>query len=105
MEHQSGTGDCLLTPSPDPHSTSWSLILVVFSTWIGADVCGVRPPEHRCGHHGPTCFVRGDGELVAGVAVADDVFGDHADVVGGRRVEVNDGGLVELGRHVFGDLG
>lgn len=44
----------------------------------------------------PTCFVRGDGELVAGVAVADDVLGDHADVVGGGGVEVDDGGLVEL---------
>lgn len=51
-----------------------------------------------------TCFVRCDGELVAGVAVADDVLGDHADVVGGGGVEVNDGGLVELRRHVFGDL-
>lgn len=31
----------------------------------------------------PTCFISGDGELVAGVAVANDVLGDHADVVSG----------------------
>lgn len=52
----------------------------------------------------PTCFVRGDGELVAGVAVADDVLCDHADVVGGGGMEVDDSGLVELRRYVFGDL-
>ena len=51
-----------------------------------------------------TCFVCGDGQLVAGVTVADDVLGDHADVVGGGRVQVDDGGLVKLGRHVFGYL-
>lgn len=44
----------------------------------------------------PTCFVGGDGELVARVAVADDVLGHHADVVGRGGVEVDDGGLVEL---------
>ncbi len=43
-----------------------------------------------------TCFIRSDGELVARVAVANDVLGDHADVVSGRRVEVDDSGLVEL---------
>lgn len=43
-----------------------------------------------------TRFVGGDGELVARVAVADDVLGHHADVVGGGGVEVDDGGLVEL---------
>lgn len=52
-----------------------------------------------------TCFIGGDGELVARVAVANDVLGDHADVVSGRRVEVNDSGLVELRRHIFGYLG
>lgn len=31
----------------------------------------------------PTCFISGDGELVAGVAIANDVLGDHADVVSG----------------------
>ena len=44
-----------------------------------------------------TCFFRSDGELIARVTVADDVLGNHADVVSGRRVEVNDSGLVELG--------
>lgn len=43
-----------------------------------------------------TCFISSDGELVARVAVADDVLGDHADVVSGGRVEVNNRGLVEL---------
>ena len=52
-----------------------------------------------------TCFVGGDGELVAGVAVADGVFSHHADVVGGGGMEVDDGGLVELRGHVFGHLG
>lgn len=52
-----------------------------------------------------TCFIRGDGELVAGVTVANDVLCDHADVVSGGRVEVDDGGLVELRRHIFGYLG
>lgn len=49
----------------------------------------------------PTCFVCGDGELVAGLALADEILGKHADVVGGRRVEVDDGGLVELRGHVL----
>lgn len=43
-----------------------------------------------------TCFISSDGELVARVAVANDVLGDHADVVSGGRVEVNNSGLVEL---------
>lgn len=43
-----------------------------------------------------TCFISGDGELIAWVAVANDVLGHHADVVSGRRVEINDGGLIEL---------
>lgn len=43
-----------------------------------------------------TCFVSGDGELVAGFALADQVLGKHADIVGGGRVQVDDGGLVEL---------
>lgn len=43
-----------------------------------------------------TCFVGGDGELVAGLALADQVLGEHADVVGGGGVQVDDGGLVEL---------
>lgn len=43
-----------------------------------------------------TCFIGGDGELIARVAVANDVLGHHADVVSGRRVKINDGGLVEL---------
>lgn len=43
-----------------------------------------------------TCFISGDGELVARVAVADDVLGDHADVVSGGRMEVNNRGLVQL---------
>lgn len=30
-----------------------------------------------------TCFISSDGELVARVAIADDVLGDHADVVSG----------------------
>lgn len=33
------------------------------------------------------------------------VLGEHADAVGGGGVQVYDGGLVELGRHVFGPLG
>lgn len=53
----------------------------------------------------PTSFIGGDGELVARVAVADDVLGHHADVVSGGGVEVDDGGLVQLRGHVFGDLG
>ncbi len=43
-----------------------------------------------------TCFICSDGELVARVAVANDVLGNHADVVSGRRVQVYDSGLVEL---------
>lgn len=41
-----------------------------------------------------TCFISGDGELVAGLALADAVLGVHADIVGGGRVQVDDGGLV-----------
>lgn len=43
-----------------------------------------------------TCFISGDGELVAGLTLADQVLGEHADVVGGGGVQVDDGGLVEL---------
>lgn len=43
-----------------------------------------------------TCFISGDGELIAGLALADQVLGEHADVVGGGGVQVNDSGLVEL---------
>ena len=43
-----------------------------------------------------TCFISGDGELIARVAVANNVLSDHADVVSGRRVKVNNSGLVEL---------
>lgn len=43
-----------------------------------------------------TCFIGSDGELVARVAVADYVLGNHADIVSGRRMEVDDSGLVEL---------
>ncbi|TNN76622.1 hypothetical protein EYF80_013074 [Liparis tanakae] len=49
-----------------------------------------------CGSSFLTGLVRGDGELVAGLALADEVLGEHADVVGGGGVEVDDGGLVEL---------
>lgn len=49
-----------------------------------------------------TGFVCGDGELVAGCAAVDAVLGDHADVVGGGGVEVDDGGLVERGGDVLG---
>lgn len=43
-----------------------------------------------------TCFIGSDGELVARVAVADYVLSNHADIVSGRRMEVDDSGLVEL---------
>ena len=43
-----------------------------------------------------TCFIGGDGELVAGLALADQVLCKHADVVGGGGVQVDDGGLVQL---------
>jgi len=43
-----------------------------------------------------TCFISSDGELIAGVAVAYNVLSDHADVISGGRVEVNNSGLVEL---------
>lgn len=51
-----------------------------------------------------TCLVRGDGQLVAGLALADAVLGVHADAVGGGRVDVNDGGRVELRGDIFGFL-
>lgn len=51
-----------------------------------------------------TCFVCGDGELVAGFALADEILGKHADVVGGGGVQVDDGGLVELRGNIFGLL-
>lgn len=41
-----------------------------------------------------TCFISGDSELIARVAVANNVLGNHADVVSGGRVEVNNSGLV-----------
>lgn len=43
-----------------------------------------------------TCFISGDGELIAGLAFADQVLSKHADVVGGGGVQVDDSGLVEL---------
>lgn len=43
-----------------------------------------------------TCFICSDGELIARLALADEVLCKHAYVVGGGRVQVNDGGLVEL---------
>lgn len=52
----------------------------------------------------PTCLVRGDGELVAGLALADPVLGVHADAVGGGRVDINDGGRVQLRGNIFGSL-
>lgn len=51
-----------------------------------------------------TCFICGDGQLIARSAFADLVFGEHADVVGGSRVEFNDGGLIQLRGDVFGHL-
>lgn len=53
----------------------------------------------------PTGFIGGYGKLIARVAVADDVLGHHADVVSGGGMEVDDGGLVELWRHILGHLG
>lgn len=41
-----------------------------------------------------TCFIGGDGQLIAGFTLADQVFSKHANVVGGGGVEVDDGGLV-----------
>lgn len=52
-----------------------------------------------------TGFVCGDGELVAGGAAVDAVLGDHADVVGGRGVQVDDGGLIEGWGDVLGGDG
>lgn len=49
-----------------------------------------------CSKSSVTCFIRSDGELVARVAVADDVLGNHSDIVSGGRVEVDNRGLVEL---------
>lgn len=51
-----------------------------------------------------TCFISGDGELIAGLTLPNQVLGKHADVVGGRRMKVDDGGLVELRGDVFGLL-
>lgn len=51
-----------------------------------------------------TGFIGGDGELVAGLALSYEVLGKHADVVGGGGVQVDDGGLVELRRDIFGLL-
>lgn len=44
-----------------------------------------------------TGFVCSDGELVTGPALSDLVLSKHADVVGGGGVQLDDGGLVQLG--------
>lgn len=44
-----------------------------------------------------TGFVCSDGELVTGPALSNLVLSKHADVIGGRRVQLDDGGLVQLG--------
>lgn len=68
------------------------------------------PENHRkTSHHFQvvgilTCFICGDGQLIAWSALTDLVFGKHADVVGGSRVELNDGGLIQLRGDVFGHL-
>lgn len=41
-----------------------------------------------------TCFISGDGELIAGITLANQVFGKHTNVVGGGGMKVDDGGLV-----------
>lgn len=70
----------------------------------------LHEPESPLGPWAPasaltrTCLVRGDGQLVAGLALADPVLGVHADAVGGGRVDVNDGGRVQLGGDIFGFL-
>lgn len=51
-----------------------------------------------------TCLVGRDGELVAGLALANPVLGGHADAVGGGRVDINDGGRVQLRGDIFGSL-
>lgn len=51
-----------------------------------------------------TCLVCGDGQLIAGLALADPVLGVHADAVGGGRVDINDGGRVQLRGNIFGSL-
>lgn len=61
--------------------------------------------EHFSTRRALTRFISCDGELIAGLALADQVLSEHADVVGGGGVQVDDGGLVELRRHVLGDLG
>lgn len=52
----------------------------------------------------PTCLIRRDGDLVAGLTLADPVLGIHADAVGGGRMDVNDGGRVQLRGNIFGSL-
>lgn len=52
----------------------------------------------------PTCLIRGDGDLVAGLTLANPVLGVHADAVGGGRVDINDGGRVQLRGNIFGSL-
>ena len=64
---------------------------------------------HQSAPRGPlpirrTCLVRGDGQLVARLTLANPVLGVHADAVGGGRVDVNDGGRVQLRGNVFGSL-
>lgn len=40
------------------------------------------------------CFIRRDGDFVVGFIFVNSVFGVYADVVGGGRVDINDGGRV-----------
>lgn len=51
-----------------------------------------------------TCFICGDCQFIAGLALANAVFSIHADIVGGGSMEVNDSGLIQLGGNIFGSL-